>query len=143
MHTVPEFTWIDGIAAVFIALVYVALSSFIKEPNRQKINALGIAGAGAAYLSGGLGYWEFAFCSIMVFVAFKGLHSYYFIGLGWLMHTGWDIMHHLYGNPIVPFSPSSSAGCAICDAILALWFFLKAPSFVDYFNRKNKPIYTS
>ena len=31
-------------------------------------------------------------------------------------------------SAIVPFVPTSSAGCAICDLGLALWYFLGAPA---------------
>ncbi|WP_298732956.1 DUF6010 family protein [uncultured Chitinophaga sp.] len=127
----PEFTMLNGGIAVVIAMIYILLSSLIKEPERQKFNAIMVGGAGAAYLSGGLGGWEFAYCSVAAFIAYKGLRHYYFIGIGWIMHSCWDIVHHLYGNPIVPFSPSSSAGCAVCDAVLALWFFLGAPAPYD------------
>lgn len=127
-HIVPEFNVMGVTAAVVIAFIFISIMSFIKEPNRQKINALIIAGAGGVYLTGGMGVWEFVFGALMLFIAFKGLRSYYFIGIGWILHTGWDIVHHLYGQPIVPFAPSSSAGCAVCDPILALWFFLGAPS---------------
>lgn len=136
-HIVPEFGLVGAIAAVAIALLYILLSSLVKEPNRQKLSAIILAGAGAAYLSGGLGGWEFAFCTVMTFIAYKGVTHYYFIGIGWLLHTGWDIVHHLYAHPIVPFDPASSAGCAVCDAVLALWFFCKAPSVVDWFRKKN------
>jgi hypothetical protein len=50
---------------------------------------------------------------------------------GWLLHTGWDVLHHLYGNPIVPFVPGSSLGCAICDPVIAIWCFAGAPSIYD------------
>jgi hypothetical protein len=136
-HTVPEFTLVNAIAAIMIAIIYILLSSLIKEPHRQKFSAIMIAGAGAAYLSGGLGIWEIVFCGIMTFIAFKGLDLYSFIGIGWLLHTGWDIMHHLYGNPIVPFSLSSSAGCAVCDVVLAIWFFMGAPSVFEWFRGRN------
>lgn len=128
LHLVPEFTLLNAFAAAIIALVYILLSSLAKEPERQKISAIILAGAGAAYLSGGLGGWEFVFCSCMTFVAYKGLTDYRWIGFGWLLHTGWDIMHHFYGDPIVPFSASSSAGCAVCDTLLAIWFFRRAPN---------------
>ena len=55
--------------------------------------------------------------------AYTGLHSYRFIGIGWLLHTGWDVVHHLNGNPIIPFVPNSSLECAICDPVIALWCF--------------------
>ncbi len=140
-QTIPDFTFSNGVTAVGIAIAYIALSSLIKEPNRQKLSAVVVAGAGAAYLSGGLGQWEFVFCTVMTFMAYKGLTHYSFIGIAWLMHTSWDLAHHFYANPIVPFSPSSSAGCAIADAILALWFFFKAPSIFHVF-RKSKTAVT-
>jgi hypothetical protein len=92
-----------------------------------------IAGAGAAYLSGGLGVWEFAFTALVTFCAYKGLQSYRYIAIGWLLHSGWDVLHHLYGNPIVPFAPTSSVGCAITDTLIAIWFFADAPSVFDLF----------
>ena len=139
LHIIPDFPLTEKIGAVVIAIVWILATSLIPEPHRQKISALMIAGAGAAYLSGGLGAWEFVFCTIMTGVAFRGLRSYTFIGLGWLLHTGWDVMHHLYGNPIMPFDPASSAGCAVCDAILALYFFAGAPGFFSTF-RRNKTL---
>ncbi|OJV46269.1 MAG: hypothetical protein BGO40_09060 [Chryseobacterium sp. 39-10] len=127
-HVVPDFTLLSSIVAVLIAIAFIVVMSFVREPARQKINAIIIAGAGSVYWNSGLGVWEFLFGSIMLFVAFKGLKHYYFIGIGWLLHTGWDIMHHLFATPIVYLEPSSSAGCAVCDPILALWFFLGAPT---------------
>jgi hypothetical protein len=69
---------------------------------------------------------------MMTFVAYRGLSDYRFIGMGWLLHTAWDVVHHLYGNPIVSFVPGSSAGCAICDPVLALWYFRGAPSIYSW-----------
>ncbi len=136
-HIVPDFELLNAVAAAIIALVYITISSLADEPNRQKISAVIIAGAGAVYWSGGLGIAEYLFATAMLFMAFKGLTNYNYIGVAWLMHTTWDVLHHLYGNPIVPFSASSSAGCAICDSVLAVWFFMKAPSLFDYL-RRNK-----
>jgi hypothetical protein len=136
-HLLPEFTALNALAAVGIALVFIALSSLLKEPDRQQLMAVILGGAGAAYLNSGLGGWEFAFCALLTFIAYKGLRQYYFIGIGWLLHTVWDVLHHLYASPIVSFSPSSSAGCALCDALLALWFFLGAPSVYDWFRRRK------
>jgi len=75
---------------VAVALVFITIMSLVKEPNRQKINAIIIAGAGSVYWSDGLGVWEFVYGSLMLFVAFKGLKHSYFIGIGWLLHTIWD-----------------------------------------------------
>ena len=89
-----------------------------------------IAGAGAAYFNGGFGIWELAFTAIVTFCAYQGLRSYPFIGGGWLLHTGWDVLHHLYGHPIIPFVPTSSLGCAICDPVIAVWCFAGGPAIL-------------
>lgn len=132
-----QITIVNILAPIGVAVIYITLSSLIKEPGRKKFNAIMIAGAGAAYIGGGLGPWELAFCTLMTFIAYKALTRYYLIGIGWLLHTAWDIVHHLYGNPIIPFAPLSSFGCAICDPVLAIWFFMGAPSVFELF-KKNK-----
>lgn len=132
MQRLEALSLINWAAPVVIGLVYIALSSLFREPARQKFNAVMIAGAGAAYLSGGFGVWEFAFATVVTFCAFHGLRDYRFIGVGWLLHTVWDFAHYLYGNPIVPFAASSSFGCAICDPIIAAWCFAGAPSVFDW-----------
>ncbi|MGH3145666.1 MAG: DUF6010 family protein [Rubrobacter sp.] len=113
---------------IIVALVYISLVSLLKEPSRRNFNAIFVAGAGAAYLNGGFGIWEFVFTAVVTYCAYRGLRSYGFIGFAWLLHTGWDALHHLYGNPIVPFVAESSLGCAICDPVIALWCFAGAPS---------------
>jgi len=138
-HLVPAFHPLDAIPPVVIAFLYILASSLLREPARRNFNAIMISGAGAAYLSGGFGGWEFVFCAVVTLCAYEGLQSYRFIAIGWLLHSVWDVLHHLYGNPIVPFAPASSAGCAITDAILAIWFFADAPSMfqVVKFRRAN------
>jgi hypothetical protein len=123
------------VGPIVVALVYISLCSLFEEPKRQNFNAIMIAGAGAAYLNGGFGVWEFAFLAVITYCAFRGLRSYNFIGVGWLLHTGWDVLHHLYGNPIVPFAADSSFGCAVCDPMIALWCFARAPSVYNLFRR--------
>jgi hypothetical protein len=117
------------VAPVLVGVLYVLLMSLIHEPHRQKLNAVMVAGAGAAYLSGGgLGAWEFVFTIIVTYCAYRGLESWTFIGIAWLLHTCWDIAHHLHGNPIIPFAEHSSLGCAICDPVIAAWCFAGGPS---------------
>ncbi len=115
---------------ILVGVIYVSLCSLFKEPSRISFNAIMIAGAGAAYLSGGFGVWEFAFTAVVTFCAYRGLRSYHFIGVGWLLHTAWDVLHHLYGNPIIPFVPTSSLGCAICDPVIAVWCFAGGRSLI-------------
>jgi Family of unknown function (DUF6010) len=88
-------TIMSVIGPIMVALVYIALCSLFAEPQRQNFNAIMIAGAGAAYLNGGFGIWEFAFTAMVTFCAYKGLRFYNFIGVGWLLHAGWDVLHHL------------------------------------------------
>jgi hypothetical protein len=125
------------LAPVLIAFTYICINSLIQEPHRRTFNAIMVGGAGAAYLSGGgFGIWEVGFCAVMTLCAFLGLRSYRFIGIGWLLHTGWDLLHHWYGNPILQFEPTSSLGCAICDPVLAMWFLAGAPSVFAVLRRQ-------
>lgn len=132
-----DLPWTTITGAVVAAIVYISLFSLVREPQKQIINALIIAGAGSAYWSGGLGVLEFPFGIIMIYMAYKGLCDYRFIAFGWMLHTGWDVIHHLYANPIVEMSPTSSLGCAIFDPILAIWFWYKAPDIFQLFRRQE------
>ncbi|GIF39175.1 DUF6010 family protein [Actinoplanes xinjiangensis] len=117
------------VVPLLIGVLYVLLSSLLPDRHRRPFNAIMVAGAGAAYLSGGgLGGAEVVFASVMAFVAYRGLTSWRFIGLGWLLHTAWDVVHHLRGEPILPFDHGSSFGCAICDPVIALWCLAGGPS---------------
>jgi hypothetical protein len=81
-------------------------------------------------LEGGFGLWELTYPVIGAAIAFRGLRSYRWIGVGWLIHAGWDIAHHVWGNPIWPSMPSSAFGCMIFDSLIATWFLAGAPSFL-------------
>jgi hypothetical protein len=130
MHP-PPLLMMDVVGPVIGALVFVLMLSLVSEPARRTVNAMIAAGASGAYLSGGgFGIWEVIFPVIAMPIAYRGLRSYSFIGLAWLMHSCWDIVHHLWGNPIWPFMPTSSFGCTIFDAVIAIWFLAGAPSLV-------------
>ena len=117
------------VGPVVVGLVYIALASLLPEPTRQQVNAVVLAGAGAAYISGGsLGLGELAFTTVVTVCAFRGLTDYRWLGVGWLLHTAWDVVHHVRGAPIIPELAHSSYGCAICDPVIAIWLFLGAPS---------------
>jgi hypothetical protein len=125
-------------AAVLAGIGYVCLSSLIPEPARRRFGAIMVAGAGAAYLSGGgLGIWEFAFAAVLAYVAWRGLESWTFIGIGWLLHTAWDVVHHVRGEPIIPFAEHSSLGCAICDPVIAIWCLAGGPALVSGPGRRH------
>ncbi len=128
---------VDAAIATMAAVVFIFVVSLLGEPTRRRFMAVFVAGAGAAYLSGGLGAWEFVFTAAATYVAYRGLDSYRFIGIAWLMHTVWDVVHHFYGRPIMEFAPMSSAQCAFTDAVVALWFFAGAPRVYDAFTRSR------
>jgi hypothetical protein len=54
MHIHP----VDVVAPVVVATLCIVATSTFKEPQCRHCNAIMIAGAGAAYLNGGLGLWE-------------------------------------------------------------------------------------
>jgi len=139
-HIVPELSAVNLIAPAIAALVFIALMSLVREPARRNFNAILVAGAGAAYLNGGLGLWEFPYIALATIVAYKGLSAYRYIGIAWLMHTCWDIVHHLYATPIWPWQPTSSAGCAVFDAVIAMWFLAGAPAVL---RRRTAPQHTT
>ena len=76
---------VDVVAPVVVATLFIAATSVFKEPQRRHFNAIMLAGAGAAYLNGGLGLWEFAFTAVVTYCAYQGLTAYGFLGLGWLL----------------------------------------------------------
>ena len=131
------YSIVEVISPIAVALVFITLMSLVKEPMRRSLMAIMVAGAGATYISGGgMGAWEFPFTAVMAFFSYRGLASYRFSGIAWLLHTAWDIVHHLTGHPIIPFYATSSLGCAICDPVLALWCLAGAPPVTVLFRRR-------
>lgn len=132
------------VAAILIGLTYAFLMSVLREPTRRRFNAIMVAGAGAAYLSSGsFGPWEFVFTAAITYCAYRGLESYTWIGIAWLLHAAWDVLHYLRGAPIIPFASHSSLGCAICDPVIAIWCLRGGPSLPTLlrssFSRSSAP----
>ncbi|GAB3456459.1 DUF6010 family protein [Streptomonospora sediminis] len=132
--------YLPYIAPIGVGIAYALLMSLIREPHRRRFNAIMVAGAGAAYLSGGgMGAWELAATALITYVAYRGLDSWTFIGIAWLLHTAWDIVHHIQGEPILPFAHDSSLGCAICDPVIALWCFSGGLTPRELLHRFKRP----
>jgi hypothetical protein len=132
VHDPVDIHFVDYLGPVLAAGVFIAVMSLLKEPTRRNYNAVFAAGASGVYMSGGFGVWEVPFALVMVgTIAYLGLRSHRFIGVFWLMHSGWDLLHHLYGNAIWPFMPSSSFGCMVFDGAIAMWFLGGAPSIIS------------
>ena len=127
--TPTPITAIELISPVVAAVVFIALCGLIREPARQRFSAVFVAGAGGAYFSGGFGVAEVVFSAVIMALAYRGLRDYRAIGMAWLLHSGWDLLHDLWGNPILPFAPSSSFGCFVCDPVIALWYLTGAKRF--------------
>jgi hypothetical protein len=130
MHSLPPLLVMDYVGPAVRAVIFVLIMSLVTEPARRSFNAVFVAGASGVYLSGGLGPWELLYPATAAPIVYLGLRSYRFIGFAWLMHSGWDLVHHLWGNPIWPFMPTSSFGCMIFDALIAVWFLAGAPSML-------------
>lgn len=130
MQTPPPLLAMDYAGPVIGAALFLLVMSLVHEPTRRTLNAILVAGACGVYLSGGFGLWELIYPAIATPIVYRGLQSYRFIGLAWLMHSCWDFAHHLWGNPIWPFMPTSSFGCMVFDAVIAVWFLAGAPSLV-------------
>ncbi len=130
---IPFTTW-DIFSSIIGGVIFIAFISLIKEPYRQKIMVIMLGVAGGVYVNNGLGIGMPTALAIGFF-AYKGLNSYKFIALGWLAHTAVDIVHHLKGYPLMHNDALSSFGCAIFDVIIAVWFFLNAPSIYKPFQK--------
>ena len=130
MHSAPPLYVMDYVGPALGAVIFVVVMSLVREPARRTFNAILVAGVGGVYLSGGFGLWELLYPVIVTPVAYLGVRSYKFIGIAWLLHSAWDIAHHFWGNPIWPFMPTSSFGCMIFDALIAVWFLAGAPSLI-------------
>ena len=134
-----EFAVMAVLGPALNAIAFVLAMSLVREPARQQFNAILVAGAGAAYLNGGLGFWEYPFLPLATAADYLGLRSYRWIGVAWLLHTVWDVVHHVNGNPIWPWIPLSSLGCAVLDAVIAIWFLAGAPSVYALVRRAQAP----
>ena len=126
MHNAPPLGVMDWIGPALGAALFVLAQSRLREPARLRGNALFAAGATGAYLSGGFGGWELLYPIVAAPIVYRALDSYRFVGVAWLMHAAWDLAHHLWGNAIWPFMPTSSFGCLIFDTTIALWFLTSA-----------------
>ena len=138
MPAPPALVLMDYVGPAIGAVAFVLIMSRVREPTRRTLNAVVVAGACGVYLNGGFGLWELAFPLIAMPVAYRGLASHRYIGVAWLMHAAWDLPHHFWGNPIWPFMPTSSFGCMLFDAVIAIWFLAGAPTILTLASREQR-----
>ena len=113
---------LDLLVPAVAAAVFLLVTSRIREPTRLRVHAVIVAGASGVYLNAGLGTWEILYAVAALAVAYRALGSYRWVGVAWLMHSAWDAVHHLQGYELLDVVPQSSFGCAICDAVLGVYF---------------------
>jgi hypothetical protein len=111
---------IDFVGPLIGAVVFVLGMSFVPEPTRRTFNAILVAGSCGVYLSGGFGRWELLYPVVATPIIFRGLRSHRYIGVAWLLHAAWDLLHHLWGNPIWPYMATSSFGCFVINVLIAI-----------------------
>jgi len=113
------------VVPVVIGLSFVATMSLVRDDRRRlHLNAFVVAGASGTYLSGGtFGPLELLGATAVLACAFLGRRSWGWVGVAWLLHTALDVAHASRGADLLPWSPHSSTGCAICDPVIALWCF--------------------
>jgi hypothetical protein len=121
------------------ALLVIVILSKLPEPVRMRVSAVSAAGFTGLYLNGGFGAWELVYMAVASVPAYYAQRSYSAAGVAWLMHAGWDLLHHFYGNTLWHWDPMSSLGCAIMDPLVALWFFAGAPSVLGRSTRAQNP----
>jgi Family of unknown function (DUF6010) len=130
VSTAPPLLAMDYIGPAIGAVLFVLLMQWVPERKRRTFNAVFVGGASGVYLSGGFGIWELMYPALATPVVYRGLTSYRFIGIAWLMHAAWDLPHHRWGHPIWPFLPTSSFGCVVFDSLIAAWFLAGAPTWI-------------
>jgi len=132
-HAFPRIetmTVMDVVGPAIGACAFVLIMSFVREPTRRTLNAVIVAGASGVYLSGGFGIWELVYPAVVTPVVYRALRSYRYLAVAWLMHAAWDLTHHAWGNPILPFMQTSSFGCFVFDSVIAVWFLAGAPAVI-------------
>jgi hypothetical protein len=128
-HMTIELQVMDTVGPALGAAIFVLAMSRVPRDARLTLNAVLVTGAAGAYLSGGgLGVWELAYPALATPMLMRATTSFRWIGIAWLAHAAWDLVHHFVANPIWPFMPTSSWGCAIFDSAIALWFLVGAPT---------------
>lgn len=136
----PEsWLWLKELAiSIPAAALFVVIMSRLKEPLRFELNVLLAGGAAATYLSGDLGHWELVYMVLATSIALMAIRrrSYPWIGVAWLLHTCWDTVHHFADSPLWRLHETSSAGCACFDALIAIWFFMGAPTVLG---KRDRP----
>ena len=138
----------DYVGPALGALVFVAVMSLVAEPTRRTLNDAHPGGRERCVLE-----WRLRPVGIdLPRHRHRDLVSRTTVvsvcRVGWLVHAGWDLAHHLWGNPIWPFMPSSAFGCMIFDSVIAVWFLAgcavisQAPSQHDADGRRvnNGPV---
>ena len=110
------------------AILFATLVGALKEPVRQNAMAIMVGMAGGLFATPPHAELGFVVGSLIAVCAYFGLRSYKFIAIGWMLHAAWDTFRYSQGAGLVGQPPHASLGCAVFDPMIAVWFFLGAPS---------------
>jgi hypothetical protein len=104
----------DGLRRPGAAGLFVLLMSHVPQPTRRTLYAAIAVGASGVYISGGgFGVWELLCPLVAMPMAYRGLASYRATGVAWLVHSAWDLLHHLWvwSRPRPTSGQTSSCHC--------------------------------
>jgi Family of unknown function (DUF6010) len=124
-------------ATVLGALIYIGVFSLIPEPSRRYLSIVALASGSSLYYDGGLGAWDKLFWLGVMGLAFAGFRWYPAIGVGWIVHTIWDVLNFRVGHGLETNVLRINLHCAIFDPIIALWFAFGAPSVWELLKRRK------
>jgi Family of unknown function (DUF6010) len=132
-----------AIATVFGALLFIGALSLVREPSRRYLSVVALASGSSLYYAGGLGGWDKLFWLTVMGFAFAGCRWYPAIGIGWIVHTAWDIFNFRAGHALETGVLRINLHCAIFDPIIALWFAFGAPSVWELLKRRRSTLTAS
>ncbi len=124
------FTWPSAILSVVVGVASIVGIGFVDYQLRLNFASLMLAFCGGCYVNGPFGKIETVAGSLFFLCAFIGLYNPLWIGFGWLLHGISDTFHHYADYPLVHWVWFSSLGCAIIDPMLAIYFFMGAPTSI-------------
>lgn len=122
---------VEGASNAFGALLFIFAVGFIPEPWRQRAMALMLAFAGGVFLHDPTNSYGVLLAVAIAAFALSGFWRYWMLGLGWLLHTAWDINLHVHGHGLAGGDPMGAFGCAVFDPIIGIWLVFGAPSVKD------------
>lgn len=106
-------TTLPYVAPVVIGVVFVTAMSLVRDHRRRLTsNAALTVGVSGIYLSAGtFGPWELLAAAVVFGCAYRGLHSWRWVAVAWLLHACLDVAHAVRGVELCcPGHPAPRSG---------------------------------